>query len=111
MLDERLARKLTLADCQEYRESFEAELVLTDRRLERLKNTQAENPGWAAYDKYADDIVGIDIRIEEQATVREELENSLAVLSAREGIIAQAAMRTRQANDSAQLGLFDNAEG
>ena len=91
MLDKRTVKKLTLADCQGYRESIKAELVLTGLRLSRLLDTQDKNPEWAAYDKYADDVVGIGIRIEEQYAVQEELEENLRLLTEREGIIIQAA--------------------
>lgn len=42
------------------------QLPLIRRRIRLLKATQKRNPTWAHYDKYADAIVGIDIRIEEQ---------------------------------------------
>ena len=114
MLDKIIARKFTLADCQEYRQTIEAELTLTDRRLERLKNTQARNPKWAAYDKYAGETVGIDIRIEEQYAVSEMLKEELRLLTEREGIIAQAATYTgktpKGGKSPVQLSLFDGAK-
>lgn len=113
MLDKMIVRKFTIADCQEYKEVTKAELALTGLRLSRLLSTQNKNPEWAAYDKYADDIVGIDTRIEEQYAVHEELEENLRLLAEREDIIIQAAAYTGKTpnvgNRSIQLSFFDNA--
>jgi len=87
MLDKYIIRKFTLADCQEYKEATKAELALTGLRLSQLLTTQAKNPEWAAYDKYADDVVGIDIRIEEQEAVLELLEDVLALIAEREAAL------------------------
>ena len=84
MLTKMIVRKYTAADCQEYREDIQSELKLTAIRIERLFATQAKNPDWKAYDKYADDIVGIDIRLEEQHAVSEMLEDDLLVITERE---------------------------
>jgi len=84
MLTKMMIRKYTAADCQEYREDIQSELKLTAIRIERLFATQAKNPDWKAYDKYADDIVGIDIRLEEQHAVSEMLEDDLLVITERE---------------------------
>ncbi len=114
MLSKQIVRKLTLTDCQEYRETIEAERMLTVRRLDHLQRTQAKNPEWAAYDKYADDIVGIDIRIEEQHAVLEMLIQELNLLSDREQIILQAVAYTGKTPSSEkpiyQLGFFDTAK-
>jgi len=114
MLNKVIVRKFTLADCRGYKESIGAELKLTHRRLERLKNTQAKNPKWAAYDYLADDIVGIDTRIEEQQAVFEELENDLGLLFEREDIINQATAYTGKTPNleepAIQLGFFDTAK-
>ena len=113
MLDKHIVGKFTLADCQEYRESIEAERMLTVTRLERLHNTQARKPKWVAYDKYADDIVGIDIRIEEQHAVLSMLVEELNLLSDREQIIIQAAAYTGKTpmpgKHPIQLSFFDSA--
>jgi len=113
MLGKQIVRKFTLADCQEYREAIKAELALTGLRLSRLLSTQDKNPKWAAYDKYADDIVGIDIRIEEQYAVYEELNEDLRLLTEREDIIIQAAAYTgktpRLGKYAIQLSFFDSA--
>jgi len=111
MLDKRFVRKFTLADCQEYRKSAEAELVLTGKRLEGLKNTQTKNPGWAAYDKYADAIVGIDIRIEEQHAALEMLGEDFRLLTEREDMIKREAVAVHKATwprpPAKQLSFFD----
>ena len=93
MLDKHIVRKFTLTDCQEYREAIKAELALTDLRLSRLLSTQDKNPKWAAYDKYADDIVGIDIRIEEQYAVSEMLKGELTLIDEREDTLKKEATR------------------
>jgi len=87
MLTKMMIRKYTAEDCQEYREDIQAELKRTATRIERLFATQAKNPGWAAYDKYADDIVGIDIRLDEQHAVGEMLEDDLLIIAERELVI------------------------
>ena len=111
MLDKRFVKHCTLADCKEQRESIEAERMLTVTRLERLRNTQANNPNWEAYDKYADDMVGIDIRIEEQQAVQEELEDDLRLLQDRERVITIAAAYIKKTlkvgRTAIQLGLFE----
>ncbi len=114
MLDKRFVKKFTLTDCQEYREATKAELALTGLRLSRLLSTQGKNPKWAAYDKYADEIVGIDIRIEEQYAVSEELNEDLRLLTEREDIIIQAAAYTGKTPSPGkhpiQLTLFGEKE-
>ncbi len=57
-------------------ECWEA-IALTERRIERLKDTQKRNPGWHSFDRYADADVGIDVRIEEQQAVLEGQEGDL----------------------------------
>jgi len=114
MLKKQIVRKFTLADCQEYREDTKAELALTGLRLSRLLSTQDKNPKWAAYDKYADDIVGIDIRIEEQYAVHEELNEALRLINEREDIIIQTAAYTGKTPSPGkhpiQLTLFREKE-
>ena len=112
MLDKMIVRKFTLADCQEYREATKAELALTGLRLSRLLSTQDKNPGWAAYDKYADGIVGIDIRIEEQYAVSEMLEDDIQQLNERLDLILEIVAVTgrtpRPEEPVYQLGFFDS---
>lgn len=97
MLDRMLLHKLNLQDCQAYREYREEYLDLTNRRIERLKATQARNPDWTAYCKYADDMVSIDIRIEEQLAVKEDLELEIEQLSQREeSIKKEAALQAKR---------------
>ena len=92
MLVLQFIKKLTLEQCREHITLIKAELELTDRRLSRLINTKAKNPSWDAYDKYADDVVGIDIRIEEQQAVYEELTDCLTLLDKRINRPKQLAM-------------------
>lgn len=68
--EEAVARR---ADLQYYTD-------LANRRLERLKATQAKNPDWEAYDPRIDEVIGIDIRIEEQEAVLGELTDELTRL-------------------------------
>lgn len=108
MLDKGFVKKLTLADCQEYMEANKGELTLTKTRLERLKKTQENNPSWEAYDKYADDFVGIDIRIEEQYAVFEWLEAERNLITEREDILKKEAAHLEYLKHSPkQLSLFD----
>lgn len=113
MLEKRFVNKLNLADCRGFKASIGAELKLTHIRLEKLKKTQAKNPKWAAYDQYADDIVGIDIRIEEQYAVSEDLESDLGLLFEREDIINLAVSVTGKptvkGRTPIQLSFFDSA--
>lgn len=112
MLDKFFVRKLNQGDCHEFREQRKKWLALTDIRIERLKATQAKNPKWAAYDYLADDIVGIDTRIEEQLAVREELEAELGLISEREEVLRYTAAAIEKINAkplAVQLGFFDTA--
>ena len=84
MLTKQMVRKFNKAECQEARDNIISWQALTDTRIERLKATQVKNPNWAAYDKYADDIVGIDIRIEEQSAVRDMLDEELQIIREQE---------------------------
>ena len=111
MLKKQIVRKFTLADCREYREAIKAELALTGLRLSRLLSTQDKNPKWAAYDKYADDMVGIDIRIEEQYAVYGELEEDTKVIEERIDAILKVVPVTqtpRLEEPVYQLGFFDS---
>lgn len=114
MLNKWFVRKFTLADCEAYIEETRAAIILTKMRLSRLQTTKAKNPGWAAYDKYADDIVGIDIRIEEQTAVSDELEGDLGLINERKNIIIVAAAVNRESPKpgryAVQLGFFDTAK-
>jgi hypothetical protein len=93
MIDKRLLKKYTLEDCTQIRRELGVSLRLTKERLKRLKKKQAENPAWAAYDKYADAFVGIDIRIEEQEAVLEELKRDIELVNARAQEIVEEAKR------------------
>lgn len=52
---------------------LKADLELTHRRIAKLRITAEKRPDWKAYDKYAEEVVGIKIRIEEQEAVRDLL--------------------------------------
>jgi len=93
MLDKAFVKKLSPADCNLIEEHLEVEVILTNTRIERLQTTQAKNPTWAAYDKYADDLVGIDIRIEEQNAVAGMLEDDLRLIRERREIIKIGAVK------------------
>ena len=84
MLDKYIVKKFTLADCQEHRMMIEAEIILTNTRIERLKATQDKNPDWKHYDKYADDLVDIDSRIEEWEAVLGMLQDDLKLIRKQE---------------------------
>lgn len=72
--------KLTPEQAADRLEELRSELSLTERRLEKLKETQRKNPEWKAYDKWADDIVTIGTRIEEQLAVSEMLGEEIVTL-------------------------------
>lgn len=84
MLDKRIVKKFNLEDCRQEREIIEPAIALTEIRLERLRTTAERDPGWQSFDKYADDMVGIDIRIEEQHACLEMLEEELQLITERE---------------------------
>ena len=113
MLEKRIVRKLTTEECHEWIGDLKHEKALTGIRLSRLLATQSKNPGWAAYDKYADDIVGIDIRIEEQYAVAEWLEDDIQQLEERLDVILEIVAVTgrnypRPEEPIYQLGFFDS---
>jgi len=74
-------------------DNLQAGLALTLRRVAKLLVTQKRNPTWAAYDKYADDVVGIDVRIEEQEAIIEHIEGELVKFEA-----DLAKLKQKQAN-------------
>jgi len=94
LIDKRLLKKFTLEDCTQYRREFGESLWLTKERLRRLKKKEQENPAWAAYCKYADALVGIDIRVEEQLAVREEIEQDIILVDERACEIVEESKRT-----------------
>lgn len=83
LLDRQLVKRLDRQGCQEYQEGYQRELDLANRRLERLRNKQKQNPNFEAYDYYAGEKVNIDIRIEEWEAVKDELEWILQILQER----------------------------
>jgi len=68
-------------------------LKLTKERIRRLQRKQKENPTWIAYDKHADDFVGIDIRLEEQQAVLEEQLQDIELVDERAREIAEESKR------------------
>jgi len=110
MLDKRLLKKFTIEDCNQVRRELDESLKLTKKRLRRLERKQSENPAWAAYDKYADAFVGIDIRIEEQLAVREEIEQDIILVDERaveltERVKQLAEKERREGEVQLELGL------
>lgn len=83
MLDKRLLKTFNSDDCTQYRTERENWLKLTKERLKRLRAKQSKNPEWKSYDQYANDFVGIDIRIEEQEAVLEELLQEIELINAK----------------------------
>jgi len=61
--------KLTPEEAVRMRQELVEVVELTERRLTRLKATQKKKPHWEGYDPYVDEVVGIDVRIEEQYAV------------------------------------------
>jgi len=110
MLDKYFISKATAEECQIYLKDIDIEIGLTASRIEKLKATQDRNPGWRAYDKYADDIVGIDIRIEEEYAVREMLDDTSGLLNRRiDTLLGLKAFGVKgQDGPVYQLGLFDS---
>jgi hypothetical protein len=110
MLDQLFIRKLDQGGCQEYMESLSDQLRLTLRRIEIIRKKQKANPNFEAYDRWADGMVGIDIRLEEQLAVRDDLESDLTILTAR---LDSLLIRKEHPNcklvtaRTAQLSLFD----
>jgi len=96
MIDKRLLKKFTLEDCTQYRRELGESLKLTKGRLRRLKKRASWNPSWTAYDKYADALVGIDIRIEEQLAVREEIEQDIILVDGRACEIVEESKRAAE---------------
>jgi len=108
MIDKRFFKKFTLEDCTHYRRELGESLRLTKERLRRLNKKQKENPAWAAYDKYADALVGIDIRIEEQLAVREEIGQDIILVDERAcEIVAESkrAIEKERRNGEVQMEL------
>jgi len=93
MINKRLLQKFTLEDCIQIRRELGESLKLTKERIRRLKRKQKENPTWVAYDKYADEPIGIDIRIEEQSEVLVEFEQDIVLVDERACEITEEAKR------------------
>lgn len=114
MLEKRIVRKLTTEECHEWIDDLKREKALTVIRIEKLFATWAKNPGWAAYDKYADDIVGIDIRLDEQHAVAEWLDDDIQQLEERLDVILEIVAVTgrtpRPEEPVHQLGFFDSQQ-
>lgn len=83
MLDRYLIKRLDCEGCLEYKERSEHDLELTNRRLQTVKHKQQVNPGFKSYDVWADGMVDIATRIEEQEAIKEELESDLELLNDR----------------------------
>lgn len=80
MLDNLFVKKLDAAACLEHIEFHGHDLEVTERRIKAIRKKQQTNPEFKAYDKWADDMVDIDTRLEEQLAVRDEIEADLIML-------------------------------
>jgi len=109
MLDTRLVRLLDKETCLEHQEAYRKELDLTDRRLERLRKKQEQNPNFSAYDVYADDQVDICTRIEEFEAVKDELEWYLELIEEQLSILKLKENHPgcKVVKHGAQLSLLD----
>jgi len=88
MLDRRFAKTLDHQGCLEFQEGYQGHLVLTNRRLERLKVRQKREPTWRGFNYYADEMVDIGTYIEEQEAIKDELEWYLRILQERLNALA-----------------------
>lgn len=110
MLDRQLVKRLDYQGCIEYQEGYQRELDLANRRLERLKNKQRQNPDFEAYDYYAGEKVSISVRIEEWGAVKDELEWYLKILQERLDVLQVKTQypHSRQVDiNSHQLSILD----
>ena len=110
MLDRQLVKRLDRQGCQEYQEGYLRELDLANRRLERLRNKQKQNPNFEAYDYYAGEKVSIAVRIEEWEAVKDELEWYLEILKERLDtlVIKEKYPQSKQVDaHSHQLSIMD----
>jgi len=74
MLTTQMLKQLDDEGIESYLEEYREELELNGRRLERLRQRQARDPGWHYFDQYVEEEVGIDIIIECHEAVRGETE-------------------------------------
>ena len=63
------------------------DLDLTKRRTAKLEAKKKANPEFKAYDKWADDFVDIDSRLEEQSCVREMIFDDIDDIDSRIKVI------------------------
>ncbi len=106
MLGKMMIRRFDKENCRYYLEDAKEGLAITAIRLRRLKATKARNPGWATYDKYAEEIVGIDTYIEMQIATQEDIEDDVRLINERLDILM--GLNVIQSSDTpAQLGFFD----
>jgi hypothetical protein len=101
-----LLKKFTLDDCTQYKLDLDGWVKLTRERLRRLKRKQIRNPAWIAYDKYADEFVGIDIRIEEQqAVLEEQLQDIEAVDKRAEELVTESKRIAAKARRDSEIQI------
>ena len=81
MVDKAWLKKIDEDSLGRLREELTREFFLTQRRLAALRKTQVRDPGWKALDPLIDEVVGIDIRIEEQEAVKGELTEQLGMIA------------------------------
>lgn len=77
MLAEWYLKRLDWDDCNRHLEFKLDDLDLTNRRIERIKAKQKQNPDFKAYDVWADDLVDIATRLEEQTAIKYELDDDI----------------------------------
>ena len=80
MLDRYWLKRLDRQALTNFREFKCDELDLTNRRLANMKAKQAANPEFKAYDKWADDLVDIGTRIEEQTFIRHDIFEEISAI-------------------------------
>ena len=98
-------KKYSIEDCAEQRLYLQAEINRLERILSKLSVTQSKNPNWTAYDKYTEEDIGIDIRIEEQRAALEEQENNLRLIKEQEDNLYKAKCKIEKPSVK-QISLF-----
>lgn len=110
MLDTFMFKYMDRQSCLDYKETYNGWLELTNRRIERIRSKQAANPDFKAYDKWADDFVDIDTRLEEQLAIADELASDMKGLNNRLDVLNLQAEHPKAKVISAtvaQLSLFE----
>lgn len=80
MLNQLFINRLDQSACFYYKELAEADLELTNRRIDRIRAKQEKEPNFESYDVWADGMVDIDTRLEEQLAVVADIEYDIELL-------------------------------